>query len=87
MIDFSNSVIMPRDDFEELTTVAFGQHTSLGERTASVVQTFLICATLAGAFIAATKSWKKSMVELDDAKLANKIMEAEELQKIQNRAK
>lgn len=85
MLDLSQSVIMPRDDFEELTTVAFGQHTSLGERTASVVQTVLVCASLAGAFIAATKSWKKSMVELDDAKLANKITELEEIDRIRTK--
>lgn len=82
MIDFSNSVIMPREDAQELMLTAFDQHTSLGERAASVVQTALVCASLAGAFAAATWSWVKAMKKLEDAKLANTITEAEELRRI-----
>lgn len=85
-MDFSNSVIMPREDFMELSTVAWANPPkSLGDRTATVVQTILICSTLAGAFAAATRSWTKSMKQLEDAKLANKITELEETEKTRNK--
>lgn len=67
-MDFSKSVIMPREDFEELATVAFNQKTSVGERSASVAQFTLFCALFVGSFAFATRFWRKEMVALEKIK-------------------
>ena len=82
MLDLSTSVIMPRDDFQELVTVAFNQTTTTGERVATSVQTFVFCTTVVTAFAGGMWAWYKSMAKLEDKKLANNIMEAEEISKI-----
>jgi len=57
MTDLANSVIMPREDFIELSTVAFDNHRvpSLSERTAQVTQTTFVLGALAGA--ASVAAW------------------------------
>jgi len=51
MTDLANSVILPREDFIELSTVAFDNHRipSIGERTAQAAQTTIVLSALAGA--------------------------------------
>jgi hypothetical protein len=63
MTDFSNSVIIPREDFIELQTVAFdNQHdTTVGERIGTIIQTTTVLAGVAGAFAAASWGWAKAM--------------------------
>lgn len=54
----AESVIMPREDFLELSEAAWNQPTpTLGQRAATTVQTTLFCAALAGAVAAASWGW------------------------------
>ena len=61
MTDLSNSVIMPREDFVELSTVAFdNSHVpSAGERIASVTQTTAVFAVMGGAIVLVTAGCTK----------------------------
>jgi hypothetical protein len=54
MTDLNNSVIMPREDFIELSTVAFdNSHVpTAGERIGSVVQATMVMGAFAGAVTA-----------------------------------
>jgi hypothetical protein len=63
MTDLSNSVIMPREDFIELSTVAFdNSHVpTAGERVATTVQTLTVFSGLAAAVTAATWGWAKAV--------------------------
>lgn len=63
MTDLSNSVILPREDFLEMSQVAFdNQHVpSAGERTASVLQTTAVFGVMAGAIAAATWGYAKAI--------------------------
>lgn len=84
MIDFSNSVILPRDEYIELSTTAWGQNTTVADRVAGTLQTTAFCTVLVAAFSAGTYVWYKAMSKLEDKKLANDILAAEEKQKIYN---
>lgn len=55
MTDLNNSVIMPREDFIELSTVAFdNSHVpSFGERTGSIIQTTFVLGAVAASVTAA----------------------------------
>ena len=59
MTDFSNSVIMPREDFVELETAAFdNSHVpSASERVGQTLQAGGVFAFMAGAVIAGTWGW------------------------------
>lgn len=63
MTDFNNSVIMPRDDFIELSTAAFDNHhvPTPGERFGNIVQTTMVLGATAGAFAGAAWGWAKAM--------------------------
>lgn len=63
MTDFSNSVIMPREDFIELSTAAFDNHHTppLSERAASTAQTTFIFAAMAAAVTAGSWGWAKAV--------------------------
>lgn len=63
MTDLSNSVIMPREDFIELSTVAFdNSHVpTAGERVANTAQAISVFAGIAGAVTAATWGWAKAV--------------------------
>jgi len=58
-----NSVIMPREDFMELSQVAFdNSHVpGFGERAGQVTQTTFILGAVAGAFVACAWGWAKAM--------------------------
>lgn len=86
MLDLSSSVILPREDYIELCTTAWGQDpTPLGERIATTVQTIIVCAAIGGALAAPAWAWLKAGVKLEDKKLANDIAAAEAKQKIYNK--
>ena len=54
MTDLNNSVIMPREDFIELSSVAYDSHIpSFGERSGQVIQATFVMAAFAGAITAA----------------------------------
>ena len=61
--DLSSSVIMPREDFIELSQVAFdNSHVpSFGERVSSISQAYAIMAGAAGAVVMATWGWTKAI--------------------------
>lgn len=85
-MDFSNSVIMPREDFIELSAVAWNQPpTSPAERIASTLQTTAFFTVAALAFSVSTWAWYRLMSKLEDKKLENAIYEAETIEKIQNK--
>lgn len=65
-MDFSNSVIMPREDFIELQTAAWDQlPLSVKDRVATTIQTTSICLGIATAVVAGTWGWAKAMDWLD----------------------
>lgn len=70
MSDLSNSVIMPREDFIELTTVAFDNHhvPTASERAGGIVQTTLYCAILGSTVVAVTWGWAKALDWRDEKK-------------------
>lgn len=71
MLDLSNSVILPREDFLELTMSAFDQDpASLGTRVASTVQILTICFGMAASVAVGTWAWTKQLEKLEDKKLA-----------------
>lgn len=73
-MDLSSSVIMPREDFIELTTCAFNQPpTSPAERVAVTLQTTIIFAGIAAAFSGATYVWYRLMSKLESEKTENEI--------------
>jgi hypothetical protein len=62
MADLGNSVIIPREDFLELQTVAFdNSHVpSFGERAGAITQTLAVFAGVAGMVTFATWGWAKA---------------------------
>lgn len=61
-MDFSNSVILPREDFEELQTAAWDQNpVATSERLASIAQTTILCVVLAGAVTAGSWGWAQAV--------------------------
>lgn len=77
MNDLSNSVIMPRDDFYELSTVAFdNSHVpSASERAATVLQSTLLFAGLAAAVTAGTVGWSWAVDRLEQRRHARQLKE------------
>lgn len=69
--NLSDSVIMPREDFIELSTVAFdNSHVpSLGERVGQTAQTTLIFAGMSAAFLAASWGRMKAQDWLEERRL------------------
>ena len=61
-MDFSNSVIMPREDFIELSTVAFDNNNPvpIKERLATTAQTTATCAIIGSAFVLGTWGYVKA---------------------------
>lgn len=86
-MDFSKSVIMPRDDFEELQIAAWSQvPTPAGERVASIIHTSTVLGVLTAAFSVGTWVWYKAAEKLEEKKYANKIAEIEfEAEKLPNK--
>ncbi len=75
-MDLANSVILPREDFIELSTVAWNQPpTSAKERVATTLQTSTIFMGAALAFGAGSWIWYKAMARLEDKKHENLIAE------------
>jgi hypothetical protein len=68
MPELNESVIMPREDFIELSTVAFdNSHVpSASERVANVLQTTFIFGGVAGAVAAGTWGWAKAIDWLEE---------------------
>lgn len=78
MYDFTNSVILPREDFIELSTAAWDHHpTPVAERVATTIQTTIVCSVLALAFSGATWAWYKAMSKLDREQTENEIAASE----------
>jgi hypothetical protein len=63
MTDLQNSVIMPREDFIELSQVAFDNaHVpTFGERAGQITQTTMVLGALTGAFVMSAWGWAKAM--------------------------
>lgn len=60
-MDFSNSVILPREDFIELQTAAWDQpDMTVGDRASSIVQTTMVLAIVSSAIVAARWGWAKA---------------------------
>jgi len=60
-MDFSNSVIIPRDDFVELETAAYSQtNKSIKDRSLDTVQASVIIVVIGGAFAASAWAWAKA---------------------------
>lgn len=77
-MDFSNSVIMPREDFVELQTAAWDQTPPTAkERVAQTIQTTAICMGIAAAATAGSWGWVKAMDWYDERQLKRRIREAE----------
>ena len=72
MSDLHDSVIMPREDFIELSTVAFdNSHVpSASERVANVLQTTFLFGAMAGAVAAGTWGWAKATDWLEERRTA-----------------
>lgn len=70
-MDLSTSVIMPREDFVELSRVAFDNHhvPSVGERAASVAQTTLVFGGLAAVVIGSSYGIAKATDWLEERRL------------------
>lgn len=69
----NESVIMPREDFLELSEAAWNQPTpTLGERAATTVQTTLVFAGMAAAVTAGTYGWAKAIDWLEMRRAARK---------------
>lgn len=66
-MDFSNSVIMPREDFIELTEVAYNQPKPSGtDRLITTAQTTLFFAAATGAVTAGCWAWAKASNWLEE---------------------
>jgi len=79
MSDLSNSVIMPREDFVELSTVAFdNSHVpSASERVASVAQTTAVFGVMGAAIIGVTWGCTKAVDWLEERRLRRMKAESE----------
>lgn len=85
-MNLSDSVILPREDFIELQTVAWNQPPqSASERIASITHTTTIVAVLTVAWGAGCWAWYKAMAKLEDKKLANSLTELEEQDRLRTR--
>lgn len=87
MTDLSNSVIIPREDFIELQTVAFdNSHVpSAGERVGQILQNTTVFAGIALAFAGATWGWAKANDWLEERRHQRDL--AEKQFKIDNNLK
>lgn len=77
-MDLSNSVIMPRDDFDELTNAAYSnQHVPFKDRAASTAQTTFVFAALAGAVTAGAWGCTKAVDWLEERRLKRDLARRE----------
>jgi hypothetical protein len=78
-MDLSESVIMPREDFIELSTVAFDNHhvPSVSERVGSTLQTTIVFGALAAAVTAGTWGYVKAHDWLEEKNFRRRIAERE----------
>lgn len=75
-MDFSKSVIMPREDFEELQIAAWSQiPTPAGERVAGIIHTSTVLGVIGVVFSVCTWTWYKAAEKLEQKKHENKIAE------------
>lgn len=75
-MDFSKSVIMPREDFQELEIAAWDHHpTPTSERIAQSIQTSLVFAGMSAAFSVGMLVWYKLQSKLQDEKHQDKMTE------------
>jgi hypothetical protein len=73
-MDFSNSVLVPRDDFMEMQEAAFSTPPlSTKDRIATTATTVVVSAALAGAVTAAAWGWYKAMDWYDKRAIARQI--------------
>ena len=69
-MDFSNSVILPREDFVELQTAAWDQTPpTASERAASILHTTILVGSIAGAVTAGTWGWAKAVDWLEERRI------------------
>jgi hypothetical protein len=69
-MDFSNSVILPREDFVELQEAAWSQTpTSAGDRAANTAQTAVVLLLCSGAVTLGAWGWYKAMNWYDEQDL------------------
>lgn len=69
----SESVIMPREDFLELSAAAYDPNsTTFQTRLASTAQTTIVFAVMAGAVTAGTYGWAKAVDWLEMRRAARK---------------
>lgn len=69
-MDLSNSVIMPRDDFDELVSSAYtNQHVPFKDRAASTAQTTFVLTVMAGAVTAGAWGCTKAVDWLEERRL------------------
>lgn len=74
----SNSVIMPREDFIELSEAAWNQPTpSAGERVAGTLQTTVVCAALAGMVAGASWGWATAAEWLEEKRFQRELRRKE----------
>jgi len=64
-MELSQSVIMPREDFQELQIAAWDNDQTLGDRVATIVQTTIVITIVATAFAGGTWAYAKAMTWKD----------------------
>lgn len=86
MTDLKNSVIMPREDFIELSTAAYDNHhvPSAGERIGSTLQNTILFAGIAATVTAGTWGWAMALDWRESRKL-RRDMERAQFQKDNSR--
>lgn len=75
MTDLNESVIMPREDFLELSEAAWNQTYTTGERIAGVAQTTITVFGISAAVAAGTWGWAKALDWLEDRRYKRVIAE------------
>lgn len=76
MTDFSNSVIMPREDFIELQTAAWDNDQTVGDRALATLQTTLVFTAIAGCVAASSWAYAKAMNWKDEKAFERAMREA-----------
>jgi|SRR5881398_918091 len=78
MLDLSNSVILPREDYQELSEAAWNQTpTAIKDRLAQTAQTTIVCTLLVGAISGGMYVYYKLQSKLEDKKHEQRLAEIE----------
>lgn len=77
MTELKDSVILPREDFYELSTVAFDNHrvVPISERAAQVTQTSLVVGAIAAAAVGAAWGINKANDWLENRRYDRRVAE------------